>query len=114
VARQYWNFISLLTLRCPYCGQDTFRNGLFRTADTCARCGHRFESEPGLFAGAIYPMYGLGGFTGGAAGLAAAALGASFPVILAAAFTAVLLASPYIFWVSRLSFLHANHRFFSE
>ncbi len=114
MAKQHWNFFSLLSLQCPHCGRDTFRAGWFKTAKRCSACGQDFEPEPGFFAGAIYPMYGLGGITGGVAGLTVLFLGGSFAAILVGAFTALALASPYIFWVSRLSFLHANKRFFND
>lgn len=112
--RKAWSFGSLLALRCPACGADTFTAGLFRTAKSCSRCGQAFEREPGFYSGAIYPMYGLGAMVGGLSGLLALALGASFSVLLAVAVGAMLLASPWIFWVSRLGFLHTNHRFFKD
>ena len=112
--KETWTFGSLLALRCPVCGGDTFRAGLFKTAKKCSRCGQDFEPESGFFAGAIYPMYGLGVFAGGMAGGVAALFGAGLLGMSVAAVLALVVASPWIFWVSRLGFLHTNHRFFSD
>jgi uncharacterized protein (DUF983 family) len=110
-----WSLSSLLRLRCPVCGGDTFKAGLFRTAKACSVCGQVFERESGFFAGAIYPFYGL------AVGLGAVVfafclllLDLSFGVGLGAAGVIVALASPRLFWLSRLAFLHTDHRFFGE
>jgi uncharacterized protein (DUF983 family) len=102
-------------LRCPACGGDSFRAGLFRTAKACAACGQVFERESGFYAGAIYPLYAGAVLVGGLA-LAAATwgLGLRFEAGLAAAAVAVLLASPWLFWYSRLSFVHTDHRFFRD
>jgi uncharacterized protein (DUF983 family) len=108
-----WSLSSLLRLRCPSCGADSFRAGLYRTAKACAACGQRFERESGFYAGAIYPFYGGSVAVGGLALLAATlGLGLSFEAGLGVAAAAVLLASPWLFWYSRLSFLHTDHRFF--
>ncbi len=114
MSRETWTFASLLALRCPVCGGNTFKAGIFRTSKRCARCGEDFEPEPGFFAGAIYPMYGLGAFVGGLAGIIAGLFDASlFGVVLSAGVTMAVF-SPWIFWVSRLGFLHTNHRFFKD
>jgi uncharacterized protein (DUF983 family) len=109
-----WSIGSLLTLDCPACGANTFRAGIFRTSRRCSRCGEDFEPESGFFAGAIYPMYGLGAFLGGTAGLLALFFGASYTVSFFCAAGTLLLLSPWIFWVSRMGFLHTNHRFFQD
>ena len=110
-----WTFGSLLSLNCPACGANTFRAGIFRTARHCSRCGEDFEPESGFYAGAIYPMYALGAIAGGIAGLLALfVFDASFTVSLFCAAGAMLLLSPWIFWVARLGFLHTNHRFFKD
>jgi uncharacterized protein (DUF983 family) len=110
-----WSISSLLRLRCPACGADSFRAGLYSTAKACARCGQAFERESGFFAGAIYPFYAGAVLVGGAM-LAGSCwgLGWSLEAGLVAAGLAVLLASPWLFWYSRLSFLHTDHRFFRE
>lgn len=114
MSRETWTFGSLLRLRCPVCGADTFTAGWYRTAKACSRCGQDFLPEQGFFAGAIYPMYGIGAFFGGIAGVVAGLLGAGLMgVVLSAALTLIAL-SPWIFWVSRLGFLHTNHRFFKD
>ncbi len=112
--RKTWTFGSLLALRCPVCHGDTFKAGWFKTAKRCARCGQDFEPESGFFAGAIYPMYAMGALVGGLAGLVAAIAGAGTLGMIVAAAAALAAASPWIFWLSRLGFLHTNHRFFSE
>lgn len=110
-----WSFLSLLRLRCPRCGKDSFRAGLFRTAKACAACGQVFEREAGFYAGAIYPLYvGVAVLGGLALGVATLVLGWSFEKGLILAAAAALLASPWLFWYSRLIFVHTNHRFFKE
>ena len=110
-----WSIASLLRLRCPACGADSFRAGLFRTAKACAACGQVFEREGGFYAGAIYPFY-AGAVVVGGLGLLLATLGLGlrFEAGLGVAAGAVLLASPWLFWYSRLSFIHTDHRFFSD
>jgi uncharacterized protein (DUF983 family) len=110
-----WSFGSLLALRCPECGQDTFKAGLYHTAKTCASCGFVFEPETGFYAGAIYPLYGGSVILGGLAFTAVTLLWDwGFGAALGAAAGAVLLASPFLFKLSRLAFIHTNHRFFRE
>ncbi len=110
-----WSFASLISLRCPNCGSDTFKAGLYRTHKSCSSCGQVFERESGFYAGAIYPFYG------GAAGLGGLVLllttlgmGWSFELGMGSAVAVVLLASPWLLWYSRLAFIHTDHRFFKE
>ena len=112
--KQTWTFGSLLALRCPVCGADTFKAGFFKTAKACARCGEDFEPESGFYAGAIYPMYAMGALVGGITGLTVVLLSGSFMAGMLTAALAFALCSPWIFWLARLGFLHTNHRFFSE
>jgi hypothetical protein len=110
-----WSLRSLLLLRCPNCGRDTFRAGWFRTAKACSACGQRFEREAGFYAGAIYPFYGGAALLGGSVSLLAVLmLGWSFEQGLALGAGAVALALPWLFWYSRLAFIHTDHRFFKE
>lgn len=110
-----WSFASWLRLRCPACGGDSFRDGYFRTAKSCARCGQVFERESGFYAGAIYPFYAGAVLLGGLTLLAVRlGLGLGFEASLSCAAGGVLLASPWLFWYSRLGFLHTDHRFFGE
>jgi uncharacterized protein (DUF983 family) len=46
-------------LRCPRCGEGRVFAGWFTMHETCARCGLRFEREPGYFVGAIYVNYAV-------------------------------------------------------
>jgi uncharacterized protein (DUF983 family) len=48
-----------LALRCPACGTGAIFSGWFAMHETCARCGLRFEREPGYFVGAIYVNYAI-------------------------------------------------------
>jgi uncharacterized protein (DUF983 family) len=110
-----WSLASLLRLRCPACGRDGFRAGWYRTAEACPHCGQVFERESGFYAGAIYPLYGGAVLLGGLAVLLLRlAFGWGLHACLAGAAAAVLLASPWLFWYARLSFVHTAHRFFRE
>jgi hypothetical protein len=105
----------LIGLRCPRCGADSFKAGFFRTAKACKECGQVFERESGFFAGAIYPFYGASALLGGFfILLGVLVLGWPFERALILGGLAVALASPWLFWYSRLSFLHTDHRFFRE
>ena len=48
-----------LRLRCPRCGEGRLFGGWFAMHERCARCGLRFEREPGYFVGAIYVNYAV-------------------------------------------------------
>ncbi|HEY5890356.1 MAG TPA: DUF983 domain-containing protein [Acidimicrobiia bacterium] len=41
-----------LTRRCPRCGAPVFES-YFTMREVCSGCGHRFEREPGYWAGAL-------------------------------------------------------------
>ena len=114
MAPQSWSLDSLLRLRCPACSKDSFRAGIFRTNAACGDCGQVFEREAGFYAGAIYPFYAAAAALGGLCVLCGhwAGLGLAGGMVLAGA--AVALASPWLFWYARLSFLHTDHRFFGE
>jgi len=109
-----WSVSSLLRLRCPTCGANTFRNGFFRTAQSCSACGHIFERESGFYAGAVYPMYAFAVVLGGICIVIAYLAGCSFNECLILAGLALVLASPWLFWYSRLFFIHTDHRFFGN
>lgn len=107
--------LKILALKCPQCGKGTVRGGLFKTLKQCPVCGMHYEKESGFFAGAIYPLYGMSGAIGGAVALTAM-LAFDFGIwgSVACGAVAVVLASPYLFWVSRSAFLHAEERFFKR
>ena len=107
--------LEILSLKCPQCGKGTVRGGLFKTLKACPACGLVYEKESGFFAGAIYPLYGMSGAIGGLVALTAM-LGFDCGIWGSVAWgaAAVLLASPYLFWVSRSAFLHAEIRFFKR
>lgn len=109
-----WSLASLIRLRCPACGGDTFRHGLFRTARKCEACGHVFERESGFYAGAIYPMYVSGVVLGGLCFFAGRLAGLSFDQCLIMDGSVLALLSPWLFWYARLFFIHTDHRFFGE
>ena len=46
-----------ITLRCPNCGGRTLFRHWLAMHDRCARCGLRFEREPGFFLGALVINY---------------------------------------------------------
>jgi uncharacterized protein (DUF983 family) len=105
--------LDILFLRCPSCRKPTLAKGLFRTEKDCRSCGRVFEKEPGYYAGAIYPLYGMAGLLGGLIGALAMAFTEWEPLgVMALASAGVALASPYLFWVSRCAFIHADERFF--
>ncbi|MES2202595.1 MAG: hypothetical protein V4498_10115 [candidate division FCPU426 bacterium] len=105
----------ILTLRCPHCLKGSVRAGLFRTAKHCPVCGHLFEIEPGFYAGAIYSLYGMAGFVGGVTALFCLFVldQGPFASVLCGS-VAVALVSPYLFWLSRTAFIHAEERFFRK
>lgn len=107
--------LKIISLKCPHCGKGSLVAGLFKTAKSCSSCGMVFEKESGYFAGAIYPLYGMSGAVGGLTSLIAM-LVFDFGIWGSVAFgaAAVLLASPYLFWVSRSAFLNAEDRFFKR
>ena len=53
--------------KCPCCGKDrvfSFKGNVFlfkapKMKKQCAKCGYKFEKEPGYFVGAMYVSYGL-------------------------------------------------------
>ena len=105
----------VLTLRCPHCGKASVADGFFKTSRNCRACGVLLENEAGFFAGAIYPLYGMAGALGGMVALVALlALNWSPFKSVAAGCGVVLLASPYLFWLSRAVFLHAEKKFFKR
>jgi uncharacterized protein (DUF983 family) len=107
--------LGIISLKCPKCGKGSIKAGFFKTAKSCPACGHVFEKESGFYAGAIYPMYGLCAATGGLVALVAL-FGFDLSVWASVAWgaAAVLLCSPYLFWLSRSAFLHAEDRFFKR
>ncbi|MGH7442645.1 MAG: hypothetical protein ACREKE_08245 [bacterium] len=109
-----WSFASLLCLRCPVCGKNTFKTGWFSTAPSCGACNTVFEEEDGFYAGAIYPMYGLAAVIGGLGFLGAFLAECVFETCLIASGVVVVLASPWLFWYSRMAFVHTHHRFFKN
>lgn len=112
--KETWTFGSLMALKCPLCGHDTFKAGFYRSAKKCSHCGLDFEPETGFYAGSIYPMYGMSALIGGSVSMAVFLSGGSVAWMFTAAIAALLVASPWIFWYARLGFLHTNHRFFEE
>lgn len=107
--------LNILSLRCPHCGKGSIANGLFRTAKHCPKCQVLLESESGFYAGAIYPLYGMAAVVGGLVSLSGLLIfdwGAGLSVGLGC--LAVALSSPYLFWLSRSAFLHAEKKFFKR
>jgi len=109
-----WSLARFMALRCPRCGADSFRTGLYRTAKACRDCGQVFEREAGFYAGAIYPFYAGAAALGLLGMLAGFGLGWPFSACLALGGCFVALASPWLFQYSRMSFLYTDHRFFGE
>jgi uncharacterized protein (DUF983 family) len=48
-----------LTRRCPWCGQRKLFRRWFTLAETCPRCGLRFEREEGAFLGSLAINFGV-------------------------------------------------------
>ena len=109
-----WSLRTLLRLRCPACGADTFRAGWYKTAARCCGCGQIFEREAGFYAGSIYPMYAGAAAIGGIFFGVAHALGLPLAWVWVVAAAGVIGVSPWLFWYARLAFLHTDHRFFGE
>lgn len=105
----------ILSLSCPRCGKGKLPAGLFKTASHCSACGMRFEKEQGYFAGAIYPLYAFSAVTGGLVSLLALfVFGCGVGLSVGLGGLAVILASPYLFWLSRSAFLHIEENFFKR
>ena len=109
-----WSLGTLLRLRCPVCGEDTFKTGWFQTASACRACATVFEEEDGFYAGAIYPMYGMIAGLGALGMLLGWLLGLSFEKSLFMDGFIIILASPWLFLYSRILFLYTHHRFFKN
>lgn len=73
-----------------------------------------FEPESGFYAGSIYPMYAATGLVGGFSVLCASLAGFSSAICLGVGAAALAVTFPWIFWYSRLAFLHSSHRFFGD
>lgn len=52
-----------LRRRCPRCGQGKLFRRWFSIADSCPRCGLRFEREEGAFLGSLALNYAVTGLT---------------------------------------------------
>jgi uncharacterized protein (DUF983 family) len=105
----------ILMLRCPHCKKGSIKGGLFSTAKHCPVCGKELGGESGFFVGAIYPLYGMAGLVGGVTALTclfALDLNTTDSVFAGIAVAALL--APYLFWLSRAAFLHAEQRFFKR
>ncbi len=105
----------MLTLRCPHCLKGPVAQGLFKTHAACPRCGWVYEKESGFYAGAIYSLYGMVAVVGWSVSLTLI-LAYDWQIMpaLGVATAVVLLVLPYLFWLSRSSFLHLDHRFFRD
>ena len=63
--------LQILKLKCPECGKgNVFKKdkATFKffpeMIETCEKCGHHYDREPGYFLGAMYASYGLSVFEG--------------------------------------------------
>lgn len=46
------NLISMVTLKCPKCGEGKIFKAPFRMNETCSSCGFKYEREDGYFTNA--------------------------------------------------------------
>ena len=85
--------------------------GLVRMHRACPACGADFEREQGYFLGAMYISYGLG--------LALLAVPVTWLIldhadrrmVIGTALVLLLALSPFLFRISRVAWLHFDHRF---
>lgn len=109
-ARQVY---AMLRLRCPHCLSGPVAKGLFSTHASCPQCGWAYERESGFYAGAIYSLYGMVAVVGWSVSLTLIfAFDWALGPAMGLAGLAVALLLPYLFWLSRTSFIHLDHRFF--
>ena len=107
--------LNTIALKCPHCGKGSIRAGLFKTAARCPSCGEALGDEAGFYAGAIYPLYGMAALCGGLVALFGIFFLDLSPVAsVMLGCVAVALLSPYLFWLSRSAFLHAEKKFFKR
>ncbi len=113
----------ILRMKCPRCHEgDMFPNKnpyelkrLTEVNEKCSECGQKFEPEPNFYYGAMYVSYG---YTV-ALFVASYIIGNSFlklpvwgTIVLLAAL--LLLLTPYLFRLSRATWLHINVKYRKE
>ncbi len=88
------SLISLLRLRCPYCGSTALRaeKSWFNFAYGCKVCDYSFEREPGYFTGASWMVnYTVSAFFGLSMGAALMVLRPDLDGLIVAAIVSVFL-----------------------
>jgi uncharacterized protein (DUF983 family) len=102
---------AILRNLCPACRQGKVFRGIYSMNEACPQCGQSFAREPGYFLGAMMVGY----FIGAMALVPTVVLGLwvfelPFGALMLIAGLQVLLLNPIIFRVSRLAWIHAEHR----
>ncbi len=106
---------SILFMKCPRCHKgEVFKSKnpynlkrMFEMHEKCANCGLRYEIEPGFFYGAMYVSYGFGvAFFVATYLIMEIIYDPSVWEIVIALGTVVLLGSPFIFRLARMTYLN--------
>lgn len=100
---------ALLQFRCSHCLQGKVFNSLWHTNEFCPVCGIQFEREHGYFLMSIFMGY-IWSFFAILPFMLSMLLIGGFPIYLyvVVAIAVLLLLSPLIFRLSRVSWLHID------
>ncbi|MCO5197763.1 MAG: DUF983 domain-containing protein [Anaerolineae bacterium] len=100
---------AVLSFRCSHCRQGKVFKSLWHTNETCPVCGIQFEREYGYFLMSIFMGY-IWGFLVILPAMLTMLLIGGFPIYLfvIVAMVLLLLFSPLIFRLSRVSWLHID------
>lgn len=100
---------AILRFRCSHCLEGRVFQSLFRANDTCPICGIQFEREYGYFLMSIFMGY-IFSFLAILPAMLIMLLIGGFPIYLygVVALLILLLLSPLIFRLSRVSWLHID------
>ncbi|MCA9826247.1 MAG: DUF983 domain-containing protein [Dehalococcoidia bacterium] len=103
-------FVNSLRHRCPRCAEGKVYKGFLSMHPKCPVCGLRFEREPGYFTGAMYASYTLGIILTFPVWVTLLVIGAPVWVIGLATAAEVAVLFPFLFRLSRVLWMHLDHR----
>ena len=104
----------VITGKCPVCAQEkVFKTSgnivLFRAPkmnENCSSCGHKYETEPGFFFGAMFVSYGLIVAELVAVYMVVQLFVVNTEILIAIMFGVIILASFFNFKYSRLIWMY--------